>query len=103
MAEVVATAPALDELRARRDEIMQLARRYRAYNVRVFGSVARGSASPESDVDLLVSFEPGVSLFDLSALWQDLRDLLGREVNVVSDGGINERVRRRITRDAVAL
>lgn len=97
------TPPTLADLRTRRDEIRDLARRHRAYNVRVFGSVARGDAEPESDIDLLVAFDPGASLFDLSALWQDLRDLLGREVNVISEGGMTERFRRRIADDVVPL
>lgn len=97
------TSITLDDLRAMRNDILALAARHRAFNVRVFGSVARGEATPESDVDLLVSFHPGASLFDLSALWQDLQDLLGRDVNVVSEGGMNERFRQRIARDIVAL
>ncbi|MBK9125866.1 MAG: nucleotidyltransferase family protein [Chloroflexi bacterium] len=103
MTDPAKTVPSLDDLRARRDEILELARRHRAYNVRVFGSVARGDATPESDIDVLVAFRPGASLFDLSALWQDLQDLLDREVNVVSEGGMNERFRQRIADDVVPL
>lgn len=62
-----------------------------ASNVRVFGSVARGSAGPESDIDLLVDFEPGRSLVDHVGLWRDLEDLLGRPVDVVSSGGLTDR------------
>jgi len=79
------TAPTLEALRPRRDEIIEVARRNRAHNVRVFGSVARGDATPDSDIDLLVDFEPGASLYDLSGLRLDLIDLLGREVDVLSD------------------
>jgi uncharacterized protein len=95
--------PTLEELRLHRDEIIALARRNKAFNVRVFGSVARGDAQPESDIDILVAFQPGASLFELSALWQDLRDMLGREVNVISEGGVSERFRQRIADDVIAL
>jgi hypothetical protein len=63
------TAPTLDSLRQHRDDILRLAAKYGASNVRVFGSVARGDATPESDVDLLVTFREGSSLYDLSGLW----------------------------------
>jgi len=98
-----ATTPTLDELRAQRQAILALAERYGASNVRVFGSVARGEATPESDIDLLVALRPGTSLYEFSALWQDLRDLLGREVNLLSEGGLRERFRARIQKDLVAL
>lgn len=96
--------PTLEALRARRDEILALAERYGASNVRVFGSVARGDATPDSDIDLLVDFAPDASLYDLSGLWQDLRALMGREVDVVEDhAGLRERFRRRIMKDVVSL
>jgi uncharacterized protein len=72
-----------------------------ASNVRVFGSVARGTAQPESDVDLLVDFELGRSLIDHVALWRDLEALLGRRVDVVSAGGLTDRDDDRS--DAIAL
>jgi uncharacterized protein len=103
MSEVTRTAPTLADLRAQRDEILTLAQRYGASNVRVFGSVARGEATPDSDVDLLVHFQSGTSLFELSALWQDLRDLLGYEVNLLSEGGLKDRFRQRIADDLIAL
>ncbi len=62
MADQTKSPPTLDDLRVRRDEIITLAERYGAYNVRVFGSVARGEASADSDVDLLVSFRESASL-----------------------------------------
>ncbi len=97
--------PTLDELRSRRAEILALAARYGAYNLRVFGSVARGEASAESDIDLLVSFPPGTSMFDLVGLWLDLKDLLGREVSLVTDdpNPRDERFLKRALNDAVAL
>jgi hypothetical protein len=97
-------APTLDALRARRAEILALAARYRAYNVRVFGSVARGEATADSDVDFLVNFGDGASLYDLSGLWQDLQALLGCAVEVVEDHpALKERFRKRVLRDAVSL
>jgi predicted nucleotidyltransferase len=69
-----------------RVEALEIARRYKAHNVRVFGSLARGEDTTESDVDLLVDLEPGATLFDLSGFRLDLIDLLGFEVDVVPSG-----------------
>lgn len=71
--------------------------------MRVFGSAARGDADTASDVDLLVEMEPGRSLLDLVGLWQDLEDLLGRHVDVLSDGGVSPHLRDRIYAEAVPL
>jgi predicted nucleotidyltransferase len=104
MIDHVKSPPTLDDLRARRDEIVALAAKYGASNVRVFGSVARGEATPTSDVDLLVSFEPSASLYSLSGLRQDLHDLLGYSVDVVEDhSGLRERFRGRIAKGVVPL
>lgn len=86
-----------------RTEILQLAREHGAYNVRLFGSVARGEDQPDSDLDLLVEMEPGRSLLDHIALKQDLEDLLGREVDVVTEASLHPRLRDRVLREAVAL
>ncbi|MEW6352567.1 MAG: nucleotidyltransferase family protein [Thermodesulfobacteriota bacterium] len=95
---------AIDELvREKREEILRLAAKYGARNVRVFGSVARGEATPESDVDLLVNFEPGTTLIDHSALMRELTNLLGLDVQVVSERGLRPRVKERVMRDAVPL
>jgi predicted nucleotidyltransferase len=91
------------ELLDRREEIFAIAARHGARTVRVFGSVVRGEAGPESDLDLLVEFEPGRSLLDHIALAQDLKDLLGREVDVVTEGGLHGYIRDRICREAVPL
>ena len=93
----------LDTLRAHREEILHLARRYGANNVRVFGSVARGEAGSRSDVDFLVEFESDRSLLDHGGLLMDLQDLLGCEVDVVSEGGMRPRFRERVMREAVLL
>jgi uncharacterized protein len=75
----------IDELRTHRDEILRIACQRRAYHVRVIGSVARGEAGPDSDVDLLVSMAPDATLVDLIGLEQDLVALLGRHVDVLTD------------------
>ena len=74
----------LEGLRRRRAEILGVARKRRARRVAVSGSVARGEAHPDSDLDLLVDFEPGASLLDHIGLFQDLEDLLGVGVNIVA-------------------
>lgn len=98
------TPLSLEDLRARREEILTIARRHKAYNVRVFGSVARGEAGPDSDVDLLVNFREGASLFDVAGLYLDLKALLGVEVDIVEDhAGLRERFRTRVVQEMVAL
>lgn len=79
--------PTVELLAGKRDQILEIAHRYGARNVRVFGSVARGSARPDSDVDFLVDFEDGRSLFDQAGLWLDLREILNCEVDVLTPGG----------------
>lgn len=93
----------LDQLRQRREEIVQLARQYGAHDVRVFGSVARGDARPDSDLDILVRFERGRSLFDQAGFELDLETLLGCAVDIVSEGGISPHLKDRIHAEAVPL
>ncbi|HST33328.1 MAG TPA: nucleotidyltransferase family protein [Solirubrobacteraceae bacterium] len=93
----------LHGLRGRRDEILGYAANHGARNVRVFGSTARGETRNGSDVDLLVEMDPGRSLLDLVGLWQDLEDLLGAHVDVLSDGGVSPHLRERIYAEAVPL
>ncbi len=90
-------------LRIKRVEILRLARKYGAQNVRVFGSVARGEADEQSDIDFLVDMEPGRSLLDMGGLLMDLRDLLGREVDVVTMNGLKPRIRNRVLKEVVGL
>ena len=90
-------------LRAKREEILRTAAKHGARNVRIFGSVARGEADEESDIDLLVEMEPTRSLLDHAALWLELQEVLGRKVDVVSDRGIKPRIRERVLREAVPL
>jgi predicted nucleotidyltransferase len=72
-------------------------------NVRVFGSVARGEATDESDIDLLVDAESGRSLLDVIGLWLDLQELLGRKVDLLTEGGINPHLREKILAEARPL
>jgi uncharacterized protein len=94
----------LEELRSRyRDQIVELAEKRGAHNIRVFGSIARGDQYPGSDIDFLVDFEPGRSLLDLTGLWLDLEGALGCQVDVVSSRGLRPRVATEVMRDAIAL
>jgi predicted nucleotidyltransferase len=86
-----------------RDEIVQIAARYGASRVRVFGSIARREAGEESDIDLLVALEPGRSLLDLGGLLVALEDLLGRRVDLVTDGALEGRFAESVLRDATPL
>ena len=90
-------------LNSRREQILRIAERRGAKNLRVFGSVARGEAGPDSDVDFLVDLEPGRSLLDLGGLLMDLQDLLGRKVDIVTPKGLHWYVRDRVLKEAVKL
>ena len=87
----------------KRKEILQLASKHGARNVRIFGSVARGEAAPESDVDFLVDMAPGRTLLDMGGLLMDLRDLLGLDVDVVTEQGLKPRIRDRVLKEAERL
>ena len=92
----------LQELRAtRREEILEIAAKRGAHNVRVFGSVARGENDLKSDIDFLVDLAPGRSLLDLCALQRELEHLLATQVDVISSRGLRDRVRETVLRDAV--
>ena len=93
--------PSLELLRVRRSEILRIAGRHGASNVRIHGSVARGAARPESDVDMLVDMEDGSSLLDLAALHLELEDLLGFPVEIATD--VKPRLRERVHAEAVGL
>ncbi len=90
-------------LKEKREEIMRIAQRYGARNLRVFGSVARGEANESSDLDLLVAWEPGRSLLDHAGLVQDLQELLGMKVHVGTEKSLHWYVRDRILREATPL
>lgn len=90
-------------LEEKREEILSIASEHGARDVRVFGSVARGEADHESDVDFLVDLEPGRSLLDLGGLQMDLEALLGCQVDVVTVPGLKARVRERVLREAMPV
>lgn len=92
-----------DILKERREDILRIAALYGARNVRIFGSAARGEARPDSDLDLLVEMAPGRTLLDVIAIEQDLEDVLGRKVDVLTEGAISPYLRETVLREAVAL
>ena len=101
-------APTLDQLRRMRDDIIRIAEQHGAYNVRVVASVARGEATLDSDVDLLVSTHTRVSMFDLVGLWLDLKELLDLDVSVLTDDDSDDDPRhtafmQRVRQDAITL
>jgi prevent-host-death family protein len=93
----------LEWLKAKREEILRIASRYGARNVRIFGSAARGQAAPTSDVDFLVDLEPGRSLLDLGGLLDELQSLLGRPVDVVTPTTLRDHIRQTVLQEAVPL
>lgn len=93
----------LDDIRSRRDAIMAIAQKYGANNFRVFGSVVRGEATEQSDVDFLVQIEKGRSLLDHIGLQIDLEELLGCKVDVVDDCVLHPMLRDDILAEVVPL
>jgi len=92
-----------DQLREKRTDILKIAERHGARNVRLFGSVVRGQEGPESDIDFLVELEPDRSLLDHVGLIQELEEYLGKKVDVVTDNGLHWYIRDRVLREAVPL
>ena len=90
-------------LREKRDDILRLAAKHGARDVRVFGSLARGEADENSDIDLVVALDRGRSLFDLGGLQYELQELLGYRVDVVTERSLKARVRQRVLQEAVPL
>ena len=90
-------------LKRKRQEILRIAAKHGALSVRVFGSVARGEADAQSDIDFLVELEPGRSLLDLGGLQYELESLLGCRVDVVTERGLKTRIRERVLREAVLV
>jgi uncharacterized protein len=87
----------------KRNEILRLAEQYGAYNVRVFGSVARGEAQPESDVDILIDLQDNVNTFNIIRLGSDLVELLGRNVDVVLASDLRPILKSYVLKDATPL
>jgi len=90
-------------LQIRRDEILGIAQRYGARNVRVFGSRARGDTRADSDFDLLITVGERTSLLDIIAIKQDLEDLLRSTVHVVTEDAISPYIREEVLKQAIAL
>ena len=92
-----------ETLQQQRQEILRIAAKHGAYNVRIFGSVARDEADLDSDIDILVDLEPGRSLLDLGGLLMDLQELFQCRVDVVTEKGLRARIRQRVLAEAVPL
>lgn len=90
-------------LKQKHAEILRIAGRYGAHNVRVFGSVARAEAGEQSDIDFLVEMEPGRSLFDLGGIQSELETALGCPVDVVTEKGLKARIRARVLQEAIPV
>ena len=93
----------IEMLRGKRSQILELAARHGARNVRVFGSVARGESSPDSDIDFLIDCGPNPSPFFPGGLLMDLEELLGRRVDIVTERGLHPYLRDQILHEAIAL
>ena len=93
----------LELIDQKRPDILRLAARHGAHNVRIFGSVARGEADVLSDIDILVDLGPDRSLLDLGGLLMDLQELLGCPVDVVTEKSLRPRIRERVLREAVSV
>jgi predicted nucleotidyltransferase len=83
--------------------IQNIAKKYGAYNIRLFGSVAKGVEHSNSDVDILVNMEKGRTIFDLGGLLMELQILLNHKVDVVTEAGLRKRIQKRILKEAVPL
>lgn len=93
----------LEKIKAHRQEILDIAKKYGASNIRIFGSVARGEAGPDSDYDFLIELEPSRSAFEIGGLLMDLQDLLGAKVDIVTDKGLNKHIREKVLKEAIAV
>ena len=90
-------------LEKNRQAIREATKRFNAANPRVFGSVARGEDRQDSDLDILVDALPGTTLFDLGGLLEELQDILGVKVDLVTAGGLPERIKHRVLSEASAI
>ena len=93
----------IEILKDKREAILRLAAQYGVERMRIFGSMARGQATSKSDIDFLVAFKRGRTLLDLIGFKQDLEELIGRKVDVVSEGGVSPHLHNRIFSEAVPL
>jgi len=90
-------------LREKRDEILSIARKHGAYDLRVFGSVSRNETDEASDIDILLRFEKGRSLLDHASLVVEIEDALGCRVDIVTEQGLKNRIRARVVSEAVPI
>ena len=90
-------------VKSKRSDILNLAGKYGANNVRIFGSVARGTSNDQSDIDFLVDFNADASLLDWSGFWLDLSDLLERDVDVATEKSLKARYREKVLAEALPL
>ena len=97
------TAYAHDSLAQYRNDIMRIATEFGAKNVRVFGSASRGDDRLDSDIDLLVEFDPDRSLFDHVGMAHALEELIGRPVDIVSESALHWFIRERVLAEAVPI
>lgn len=86
-----------------RSAIKEIARRYNAKNLRVFGSMARGDARPDSDVDILANLDVNTSLLDRIALTQEIEDLLGRKIDLVTPDKLHKIIKDKIIKEAIPI
>ena len=93
----------MELLNTKKGSILELADKYGASNIRVFGSVARGEETTESDIDLLVDMDNDTSLFDQATLREEIEALLGRKVDLVTEESLYWLIRRRILKEAIPL
>ncbi|MDB5038134.1 MAG: polymerase beta domain protein region [Bacteriovoracaceae bacterium] len=90
-------------IKLKKNEIIAIAKKRGAHNLRVFGSIAKGTDQENSDIDLLVDLEPNRSLMDLGGLLIDLTEALGRPVDVLTAESIRKSIRQQILKDAIPL
>lgn len=103
MPEATSDSTLPEDIREQRTEILRLAHRRGAHNVRVFGSTLHGDAGPDSDIDLLVDLDPDRNLLDLGGLQMDLQELLKRPVDLKTEGFLRRDIRERVLQEAVEL
>ena len=90
-------------IKEKREQILAIARKHGAYNIKIFGSVSRGEANANSDVDFLVEVGEGRTAFFPGGLVADLEELLGRKVDVITKEGLNKYIRKQVLKEAVPL
>ena len=90
-------------IKNKREEILAIAKTHGALSVRIFGSCARGAEQSSSDIDLIVEMEPGRSLLDIIAIKQEVEDLVGKKVDVVTEAALSPYIREKVLQEAVAL